>query len=203
MRPSDQLQLIDPETIRHVAGLESDGLWQLTLTRLDELKRLEGFHSPALHGLPRGMEHFEKCFWMFYDEDPDHVRWGLIHDLGFLGKPVRIDPWAASGYLDDASSAGVQTSRDLIPEFDDESEANVYGCLFDVLEADHLDLIADSVRRFENLGSIAEKRTGSESPGFSTLNSQLSTRLKIDTMAKAIRKDPSLRAAYIYHQRGR
>ncbi len=183
MKENDNLQLIDPEMITHVAGLDANGLWLLMLERLHELRRLERFDSPALYGLRHGMENFEKCFWRFHEEDPDRTRWGLMHDLGFLGKPLRMDPWAASGYLDDASSADVLTSRDLIPVFDEESEANVYTAAFDILDAEHLDLIAASLRRFQNLGLTDEPATG----------------LQVKTMAKTIRQHPTLRAAYIYH----
>jgi len=182
MKENDELQLIDPAIMTHVAGLDADGLWQLTLERLDELKRLESFHSPALHGLSYGMEHFEKVFWMFYEEDPDQVRWGLIHDLGFIGKPLRIDAWAASGYLDHAWSADVTTSRELIPEWDEESDAHYFAVLFDVLDADHLDLIAGSLDSFRKLGFADDP----------------AARLTVRTMAKTLRGDSTLRAAYIY-----
>lgn len=182
MKEDDKLQLIDPDIIRHVAGLDADAMWQLMLERLDYLGRLKGFHSPALFALQYGMERFETMFFKFYDEDPDHVRWGLMNDLGFIGKPLHIGPWAASGYLDHASSAGVLTSRELIPEWDEDSEANVYHCVFDVLDAGHLDLIAASLDNFRNLG----------------IDDELEKRLQVRTMAKAVRNDPTLRAAYIY-----
>jgi len=152
------------------------------LERLDELRRLERFDSPALYGLRHGMENFERCFWDFYNEDGDRTRWGLMQDLGFLGKPVYVNPWAASGYLDDASSAGVLTSRDLIQDFDEESEAHDYTDAFDILDADHLDLVGASLTRFQNLSLTEEPVTS----------------LTVKTMARTIRRNPALRAAYIY-----
>lgn len=184
MKENDQLQLIEPAIMKHVAVLDGDGLWQIMIEHLDQLKRLAGFKTAALHALKYdNMTHLEEVFWRFYDEDPDGVRWGLIHDLGFIGKPLPIDPWAASGYLDHSSSADVLTSRELIPEWDVDSEACYDGYLFDVLDADHLDLIAGSLDSFKNLG----------------FEDVPATRLQVRTMAKTIRNDPTLRAAYIYH----
>lgn len=182
MNENDQLQLIDPAIIRHVVGLDADALWQLTLERLDDLKRLEKFQLGALYGLKFGKEHFEKVFWRFCDEDPDAVRWGLINDLGFIGKPLRIDPWAASGYLDHGSSAEVESSRDILPEWDEDSEARHYSRRFDIINATHLDLIAASLDNHHNLG----------------IEDDHAKRLQIRTMAKTLRNDPTLRAAYIY-----
>jgi hypothetical protein len=142
------------------------------------------FKTAALYALQyNDLAHLEKVFYRFYDEDPDSVRWGLIHDLGFKSKPLPIDPWAASGYLDHSSSANVITSRELIPEWDQNSEAYYEASLFDVLDADHLDLIAGSLESFKNLG----------------FEDVPATRLQVRTMAKTIRNDPTLRAAYIYH----
>jgi hypothetical protein len=181
IKENDRLQLIEPARIAHIAGLDRDGLWQLMVTEFAQLRRRDKFRSPVLHA-PKDadMAHIEKVFNMFYDEDPDDIRWGLMYDLGFIGEPIRINGWAASGYLDDASSVGLTTSRELIT--DGETREHYQACRFDVIEAFHVDLIARSLANFKNLG----------------FEDDPISRLKVRSMSDIMRNDENLKAAYIY-----
>src|SRR5512140_3300422 len=103
---TDQLQLIDPDLIREIAALDAAGLRAFATERLDELNKVESPEFFLTYGFRSGgMKHFNKLFDERIDDDPDAMIQGLINDLAFIGKPVRLKMWFASGYLDHGSSA--------------------------------------------------------------------------------------------------
>lgn len=181
-KEKDYLQLFDPPMIEQILSLDAEATWQFVLSNVERLKALESRDSPVMHAYPQGPERFRKMFFYFYEEDEQCVKQGLINDLAFIGERVPMNFWARCGYLDHPSSATVMTSRDLIPEWDEGSDAEAFSALFHVLDAGHVNLMTASMK---------------------THRDQLDPecyvdQLKIDIIAKACCQNPTFRAAYIY-----
>jgi hypothetical protein len=185
LKPSDSLQLIDLALIKRIVSLDAEGAWAFVLDNLDHLRSLDRFPIGCLYALEHGFDHFENCFYRDWHDDHESMLQGLINELGFIGEGVPLHFFARGGYLDHPSSTKVQTSRDLIPQWSRESDAQDRYCLFDVLDADHVGLMAEAMRK--NRKQIEPDKY---------LDS-----LKIEVIEKACRKNPTLRAAYIYDPR--
>lgn len=183
MNENDRLQLIDVARIRAILEMDKDALWQTFLENAEELASRENKNSSVMYAYRYGMEHFEKIFHRFYDEDPDHVRQGLIDDLCFTGPTIKVGFWALNDYLDDPLSANVPTCHEILPQWDEDSEAWVFYREFRVLEREHIDIMVDSLSRHRDRMEADE---------------YVSQLLPLQTLASTLRSDPTLNAAYIY-----
>lgn len=183
MRERDHLQLINTPLIADIRGMDRAAHWQLILDNLEFLVAKERRETGCIYGYPYGMEHFEKIFNRFYDEDPDATISGLINDLCFTGPEIPATFWSRQGYLDNISSADVPTAHDILPKWDNDSEAWVYFREFDVLNADHIGLMAASLTANSHNLATDEYTT------------QL---LSLKTLTATLRSTPTLNAAYIY-----
>jgi len=184
MKERDQLQIINVPLMASILEMDKAAIWRTILDNLDYIASREQKNSACMFAYPRGMEHFEKIFNRFYDQDPDYVLQGLIDDLCFAESKVRVGFFSRDGYLNDISSADVQTSRDLLPKWSDDSDAWTFYREFDVLSAEHIDLMAASLNANRHL--------------VATTDEYATELLALKTMSATLRSDPTLNAAYLY-----
>ena len=104
MKERDRLQLINTPLITEITRMDRAAHWQLILDNLETLVANQHRQTACIYGYPYGMEHFEKIFHRFYDEDPDATISGLINDLSFTGPEIPATFWSRQGYLDNISS---------------------------------------------------------------------------------------------------
>ena len=112
------------------------------------------------------------------------MRQGLIDDLCFTGKKVGVGFLSRDGYLNDISSADVRTAHDILPKWNNDSEAWVYFREYDILSAEHIDLMAASLTKNRHMASSVEEYT--------------TELLALKTMSSVLRADPTINAAYLY-----
>jgi len=184
MKERDQLQLINVPLIQSLLSMDKAAIWQVFLDNCEELASRQQKNSSSMYAYPHGMEHFEKMFNKFYDEDPDAVRQGLVDDLCFSGKKVPVSFLSRDGYLNDISSAEVQTAHDILPKWHEDSEAWVYFREYDILSAEHIDLMAASLTKNRHMASSVEEYT--------------IELLALKTMSSTLRNDRTYNAAYLY-----
>lgn len=183
MSETDSLQLIDLPLIARILDADDQDLWLIVLDHLDTLNGLDTLSSQFALTISDGMHIFREAFFVSLAANRDAVVQGLINDLGFIAENIPLDYWSRYGYLDDPSSARVKTSRDLIPEWDATSGAAWLYRVFDVLEADHIALIAETTKKHFSPDDHAT----------------FYNMVMIDKVERSCREDPTRRAAYIYN----
>lgn len=182
MRDKDKLQLVDVDLIRQILAFDREAAHEYIAANGERLKEPGKRVLNPLYFMPRGPESRRRVFDGFWDEEPGFVLQGLINDAAFVGERLELDFWASRAYLDSPLSTETSTSRSLIPEWDSESDAHYYSKLFDLLEAPHVRLMVEGMKK-------NQKQIDPE---------KYTDYLKLEMLAAAVETSPTVKAAYIW-----
>lgn len=148
---TDNLCLFNTKLVKTIASMNDDELWDFALDKTEQISRnREAGKSPAtvfFFALPVGMEHFRKFFLECIDDYREGVVFTLVMDFCFEGEKIKLDYWARCGFLDNGDSCDVQTSDEILPPVDEDSDDAYHGEYFHLLEPHHVENIIQSMEK--------------------------------------------------------
>jgi hypothetical protein len=182
MRDKDKLQLVDVGLIRHILAFDREAAYEYIAANDERLKDPRGRVLNPLYVTPAGPEARRRVVYSFWDEEPGFILQGLINDACFFGECLELNFWASRAYLDSPLSTETTKSTSLIPQWEKDSDAYFHSKPFDLLEAKHLRLMADAMKK--NQDQIDPEKC--------------TDYLKLELFAAATETSSTTKAAYIW-----
>lgn len=150
----DRLHLFNTELVKKITAMNDDELWEYLLANTDRIEEIINGHSVAagfLYAYPHGTDWFKKHFLKHLEDYREGVIFSVVMDFCFEGGQIRLDPVGMCGFLDHSDSCDVQTSDEIMPPVDEDSEEAWSKKYFHLLEPQHVRLIIKALENnFEN-----------------------------------------------------
>lgn len=121
----DFLRLFNVGLIGKITAMNDDELWNFLVENQDRISKLlegSGLASGFLYAYPHGIDWLHKHFTDHVKNYREGVTFALTWDFCFEGENTSITSEGISGLLDHPDSCDVQTSEEILPPIDEDSE---------------------------------------------------------------------------------
>jgi hypothetical protein len=184
--PLDSLRLFNVGLVGKLAAMSDDELWNFLVENQNKISAMlekGGLASGFLYAYSHGIDWLHKHFSDRVEDYREGVVFALVWDFCFEGEKTLINNEGMSRFLDHPDSCYIQTSEEILPPIDEDSEYAWRKDFFHLLKPYQAQHIIDGLE--ENLEELEPDIRGNID--------------KINLMISRCRKNPEYQIAYVFH----
>lgn len=152
---NDYLHLFNTALVKKIVSMNDDELWDFLLENEERIRYLTDFSNKTkphvatglLYAYPHGIEHFRKHFLRHIEDYREGVIFTVVVDFCFKDEFVKLGYHARGGFLDNVDSCDVQTSDEIMPPVDEDTDAGWEKKYFHLLEPQHIENIIQAMEK--------------------------------------------------------